>query len=76
MYEFAAPYTSAPIATITLPSNAIPQGPALDASGNLFVDEYGLSAIAEYAPPYTGAPTTTISSGSGLSLPAGLGFGP
>jgi hypothetical protein len=75
---YAPPYTNAPTATIALSPYSVPLGLALDASGNLFVDDYGDSVIVEYSPPFsiTSTPTMTIPSSSGLSLPAGIAFGP
>jgi hypothetical protein len=75
---YAAPYTNAPTTTIQLTTNSGPLGLAVDASGNLFVNEYSISSIAEYSPPFSlnETPTTVISASSGLSLPAGIAFGP
>jgi len=75
---YAVPYTNAPAATIQLSANSGPLGLALDAAGNLFVNDYNDSEIVEYAPPFStsSTPVTTIPASSGLSLPAGIAFGP
>jgi hypothetical protein len=75
---FAPPYTNAPLTTIPLSPYATPLGLAFDASGNLFVDDYSDSVIDEYTPPFSSSstPTTIIPANSGLSLPAGIAFGP
>jgi hypothetical protein len=48
------------VATIT---NGVsqPKDVKFDASGNLFVANFGNGTVTEYAPPYTGAPKATIS---------------
>ncbi len=75
---YAAPYTGAPAATVALSPYATPLGLAIDASGNLFVNDYSDSVIDEYSPPFSisSTPVTVIPSSSGLSLPAGIAFGP
>ncbi len=75
---YAAPYTNAPAASVGLSPYAGPLGLALDAAGNLFVDDYNDSTIFEYAPPFStsSTPVTIIPASSGLSLPAGIAFGP
>jgi hypothetical protein len=75
---YAAPYTGPPATTVHLSPYAVALGLALDASGNLFVDDYSDSVIDEYTPPFStsSTPTTVIPASSGLSLPAGIAFGP
>jgi hypothetical protein len=71
--EYAPPYTSPPVATI---SNAVayPMGLALDGAGHLFIANYNFnisaSTVTEYAPPYTAAPIATIT--NSVNYPAGV----
>ena len=69
--EYAPPYTSGPIATIT-DGMQRPDGLAFDASGNLWVAMNANSTVLEYAPPFTGAPIASIS--NGLNSPTELTF--
>jgi hypothetical protein len=70
--EYAAPYTGAPIATITNGVN-VPEGIAVAANGDLFVANNGSNSITEYAPPYTAAPFNTIT--NNVYSPLGLKIG-
>lgn len=68
--EYAPPYTSAPIATIS--SGLVNPGAlAFDAAGNLYVSDTSSSTVNIYAAPYTSAPTTTIALAAS-SVPLGL----
>ncbi|MGD1067129.1 MAG: hypothetical protein ABR975_09975, partial [Vulcanimicrobiaceae bacterium] len=58
--EYAAPYTSAPLATITNGINGAVTL-ALDATQNVYVVDQGSNALTRYAPPYTGLPTLQLS---------------
>jgi streptogramin lyase len=69
---YAPPYGPSNVtATITNGVNAV-LGLAVDASGNVYVPNYGGNTITAYAPPYTGAPFATIPG----SLPDGAAIGP
>jgi hypothetical protein len=50
-----------PVVTTVTNGVSQPKDVKFDASGNLFVANFGNGTVTEYAPPYTGAPKATIS---------------
>jgi sugar lactone lactonase YvrE len=78
VYIFHPPFDNPPVTQISLGSYSTPLGLAFDAAGDLFVDDYSTSTIDEFKPPFNAnsIPYLTIPASSGLSLPAGIAFGP
>ena len=60
--EFAPPYTSPPIRTLSIPGAA---AVAVDSHRNLFVGTFDQTQdeVLEFAPPYSGAPIATVTNG-------------
>ncbi len=65
---------SVPVVTTVTSGVNDPLDVKFDASGNLFVANYGNSTVTMYAPPYTNPPVVTIS--TGVNGPNQLAFAP